>query len=384
MKPGRRVRVTSGDAAVVARAVATLAPRAGEMVAVLVAARGAPDLPALVEELAAADLCFFGGLFPHIVDGEQTHDSGVLAFTLPRLGEPMLCRHLDSDGFEVPDCVSAVRGRAEGSKPTALVLVDGLTANVSRFLETVFHQLGGSVSYWGGGAGVNARTRSACVFTRRGVFQDAAVIALAGGTSRVGVGHGWKEIRGPFVATRSKRNVIAQLNWENAFEVYRGVVERDTPVKITPENFYSIASAYPFALRKQDQEVVVRCAVGLGEGGTLVCVGEVPENAVLSILKGEPALLIEAAGRAAREACPDDASLSLVTHCLVADCYSRRTILGSRFAEEIAAVNEGLGAFGRACSPLGMLTLGEIASPGEGYLDYFNKTCVVASMQGDR
>jgi hypothetical protein len=378
MRAGRRVRVTSADAVTVASAVRRLEPRPDEMVAVLVAEREAPDLEALVAHLADTGCCFFGGLFPHIVDGPQIHDRGVLAFTLPRLGEPMLCRHLDTDGFEIPDCVGALRARAEGSKPTALVLVDGLTANVSRFLAAVFHQIGSTVSYWGGGAGINAHVRRPCVFTRRGVFQDAAVVALAAGTSRLGVGHGWREIRGPFVATRSKRNVIAQLNWENALEVYRGVVERDAPVKITPENFYEVAGAYPFALRKYDQEVVVRCAVAIGEGGTLVCVGEVPENAVLSILKGEPALLVEAAGRAAREACPEDTSQ--VTHCLVADCVSRRTLLGSRFPEEIAAVAAGLGALGQACSPLGMLTLGEIASHGEGYLDYFNKTCVVASL----
>jgi hypothetical protein len=205
------------------------------------------------------------------------------------------------------------------------------------------------------------------------------VIALVARRSRLGVGHGWTEIRGPFVATRTKRNVIAQLNWENAFDVYRGVVERDTRVKITPENFYQVAGAYPFALRKHEQEAVVRCAVAIGEGGSLVCVGDVPENAVLSIVKGEPARLIEAAGRAARDARPHDPAR--LTHCLVADCISRAYLLGARFPEEMAAIIDGLGPAARTCSPLGALTLGEIASHGEGYLEYFNKTCVVASLE---
>jgi hypothetical protein len=378
MSMGRRVRVT-GNASEVRAAVLSLAPDAGEMVAVLVAQHRAPDLDALAAGLAETGISFFGGLFPYIVEGAETYDTGVLAFTLPRLGEPMLARHLDTDHFEVPDCVSQVRGRSTPGKPTAVVLADGLTANISRFLEAIYHQLGGTVSYWGGGAGINAQTRRPCVFTRHGVHRDAAVIALSTGPSRLGVGHGWREIRGPFVATRSRRNVITRLNWENALEVYRGVVERDLPVKITPENFYEVAGAYPFALRKHDQEVVVRCAVAIGEGGALVCVGEVPENAVLSILKGEPGRLVEAAGRAARDARPEDPGR--VTHCLVADCVSRRTLLGRRFPDEIAAVNEGLGAAARSCSPLGMLTLGEIASHGEGYLDYFNKTCVVAAME---
>jgi hypothetical protein len=377
MTTGRRVRVTSGDAGEVRAAVESLEPAADEMVAVLVAESGAPDLQSLAAALAETRHSFFGGLFPRLVEGAETYSAGVLAFTLPKLGEPMLARHLDTDTFEVPDCAAQLRGDG-AAKPTAVVLADGLTANISRFLESIYHQLGGTVSYWGGGAGNSARTRQPCIITRQGVHQDAAVIALVARPSRLGVGHGWREIRGPFVATRSKRNVIAQLNWENAFEVYRGIVERDMPVKITPENFYEVASRYPFALRKHEQEAVVRCAVAIGEGGTLVCVGEVPENAVLSILKGEPTRLVEAAGKAARDARPDD--VSRVTHCLVADCFSRARLLGVRFPEEMAAVNEGLGAAARSCSPLGMLTLGEIASHGEGYLDYFNKTCVVASL----
>jgi len=166
--------------------------------------------------------------------------------------------------------------------------------------------------------------------------------------------------------------------FDSVYDVYRGVVERDMQVKMTPENFYQVAGAYPFALRKHEQEAVVRCAVAVGEGGSLVCVGDVPENAVLSILKGEPAQLVQAAGRAARDARPHDPSQ--VTHTLVADCISRAYLLGDRFPEEMAAINEGLGASARACSPLGVLTLGEIASHGEGYLEYFNKTCVVASL----
>jgi hypothetical protein len=380
MTMARRVRLTSDRTGEVRDAVLALEPGPDEMVAVFVAPQGAPELEALGATLARTEHSFFGGLFPRLVDGSETYDAGVLAFTLPRLGEPMLARHLDTDAFAVPDCAAVVRG-CGGAKPTALVLADGMTPNISRFLEGIYNQLGSTVSYWGGGAGINARNRKPCVMTRAGAYRDAAVVALAARRSRLGVGHGWTEIRGPFVATRSKRNVIAQLNWENAFDVYRGVVERDTQVKITPENFYQVAGAFPFALRKHDQEAVVRCAVALGEGGSLVCVGDVPENAVLSILKGEPDRLVAAAGRAARDARPDDPSR--VTHCLIADCISRAYLLGDRFREEMAAIEEGLGDAGRACSPLGALTLGEIASHGKGYLEYFNKTCVVASLETD-
>src|SRR4051794_1731267 len=376
MDLGRRVFVASGDVAEVRDAVESLAPAGDEMVAVLVARGGAADLERLAAALAETKHCFFGGLFPRILDGTQVHDKGVLAFTLPRLGEPMLARHLDADDFEIPDCSAPMRDALV--KPTAVVLADGLSANICRFLEGVYHQLGGTVSYWGGGAGMNAHPRQPCIITRQGVYQDAAVIALVARPSRLGVGHGWQEIRGPLVATRSKRNVVLQLNWENALEVYRGIVERDTSVKITPENFYDVAAAYPFAVRKHEQEAVVRCAVAIGEGGTLVCAGEIPENAVLYILKAEPTRLVEAAGRAARDARPE--APARVIQCLIADGVSRANLLGRHFAAELAAVHEGLGPAARSCPPIGILTLGQIASHGGGYLEYFNKTCVVATI----
>jgi hypothetical protein len=376
MDTGRRMFVASSDPAEVGDAVESLEPAEHEMVGLFVAQAGAGDVEGLAATLGKTKHCFFGGLFPRIIHGTEVHAKGVLAFTMPRLGEPMLARGLDCDDFEVPDC-SAPMGEAR-VKPTAVVLVDGLSPTICRFLEAIYHQLGGTISYWGGGAGKDAHSRQRCIITRDGVHQDAAVIALVARPSRLGVGHGWQEIRGPLVATRCKRNVILQLNWENPLAVYRAIVEREASVKITPENFYEVAMAYPFAVRKHEQEAVVRCAVAMGEGGTLVCAGEIPENAVLYILKADPARLVEASGQAARQARPEDPSQ--VIQCLIADGVSRANLLGPHFAAELAAVHEGLGPAARSRPPIGILTLGQIASHGRGYLEYFNKTCVVATI----
>jgi len=193
------------------------------------------------------------------------------------------------------------------------------------------------------------------------------------------VRHGWRELKGPFVATRSDRNTIIQLNWRNAFDVYRSTVEADAGVTITTENFFRVASGYPFGIRKEGQEVLVRDPVAVGPGGSLVCVGDVPENAALSILKGEPRLLVSAAGQAAREALLDGGDPARpVRHCLLADCVSRSLFLGERFSEELDEIADGLGGGAEGCQPVGMLTLGEISSHGEGYLEFFNKTSVVA------
>jgi hypothetical protein len=364
----------SAEPGAVARAAEAVGG-ADEMVAVMVAEREAPALEALVAALSATRCSFFGGLFPALIDGRERRETGALVFALPKLAEPLLVRSLDTDRFSVPDALPLVQWH-RGGKPTAVVLVDGLSPNISHFLRAIYYQLGNRVSYWGGGAGSLSLTPRPCVFTREGVHQGAAIIALSTLPARLGVRHGWRELRGPFIATRSAGNVIIQLNWRNAFDVYRATVEADAGTRITPENFFRVASRYPFGIRKEGQEVLVRDPVALGEGGHLVCVGDVPENAALSILKGDPAELIAAAGEAAREAArPGARAASVIRHCLVADCVSRGLYLGDRLSDELGAIADGLGLGTR---PIGMLTLGEISSQGEGFLEFFNKTSVVA------
>ena len=110
----------------------------------------------------------------------------------------------------------------------------------------------------------------------------------------------------------------------------------------------------------------------------MLCVGDVPQNASLTILHGDPTSLIEAAGLAAHEAASSvDGE---VHHCLIADCISRVLFMGEGFRKELDAISTGLGELAKARAPIGVLTLGEISSRGDGYLEFFNKTCVVAAL----
>jgi hypothetical protein len=259
-------------------------------------------------------------------------------------------------------------------KPTAFVLVDGLSAGIEPFLRRVYDELGNSVAYLGGGAGSLSLEQRPCVFCADGVFADAAVVALSPRTCGLGVRHGWLPIAGPLVATRTHRNRIEQLNWEPAFPVYSRIVEADSHRPVQREHFLERAREFPFGLLRDEQETVVRDPIQVDFGDALVCVGSVPENSVLHIMKGVPERLIEAAAGAAHDAArprPGQAMQSLLI-----DCISRAIFLGPRFEEELTAVRSALAASG-APVPVGALTLGEISCRGDGYLEFYNKTAVV-------
>ncbi|MCA8980296.1 MAG: FIST C-terminal domain-containing protein [Planctomycetes bacterium] len=346
----------------------------GEMLAILVAEQDKPNLDEVVAALNETGVRYFGALFPGLILGNDSIETGAIVVRMRSAGEPLLVRGLDRTDFAVPE-MAGIAGSAPGTH-TAVVLVDGLTANVSRLLSELFGRLGNCVHYIGGGAGSLSLKQEPCVFSRDGAFQDAAVIGFIPRGSTLGVRHGWSQFHGPVVATRAAGNVIYELNWQNAFDVYRDALQQFVDEPITKHNIFQITKSFPFGIFKEGQEDVVRDPVAVDDDGGLICVGEVPENAVLNVLNGDSDSLIAAATLAARDCAP--ATGTVLHGAMIVDCVSRTIFLAERFAEELDAVQESLRKLDSQIPLWGMLSLGEISSHGEGYVEFFNKTIVTA------
>ncbi|MBM4152644.1 MAG: hypothetical protein FJ220_03865, partial [Kiritimatiellaceae bacterium] len=107
---------------------------------------------------------------------------------------------------------------------------------------------------------------------------------------------------------------------------------------------------------------------------SLFCVGEVSRGSFVHLLNGTPQSLIAAARKASRlseESAPPGVRERNVTFFI--DCISRALFLGDHLPEEFAAVAGETGLFGA-------MTLGEIANNGCDYLEFYNKTAVVARL----
>lgn len=354
----------------IVKAIRRLNPQAGQAVMILLGEKEMPDITGLISSLNEQDIDFFGGVFPGLIYDDRKYESGAIIKVLPIQAKPFLVQGLDRRDFEMPDFSATIRHGA-----TAMILVDGLTTNIALFLSEMFNQLGNSVRYLGGGAGFISLERKPCVFTPEGCFQDAAVVGVIDLESAVGVRHGWRKIMGPLVATKTRMNVIVELNWRNALEVYREIVEGDSGERITSENFFDVTKGYPFGIYKAEAEDVVRDPIVFNDKGELTCVGEVPENVVLNVLKGDSRSLIDAAGEAVNV--NEALKHTRVQHTLVVDCISRVLFLEEGFAKELEAVKQRVDSIGQDSIPEGILTLGEISSSGDGFVEFFNKTIVV-------
>ena len=334
------------------------------------------DLKKLIADLNQQGYNFFGAIFPAIIYGGKMSKQGAVIHKLPVVEKPFLIRGLENETIKL-GLIESFNREIAGDM-TAMVLVDGLTVNINGFLAGLFNLLAGSVNYIGGGAGSLSLKQKPCLFSNEGLFQDAALVALLRAKSKLGVRHGWEKLAGPVVVTKSVGNTIYELNWRSAFQVYKKIVEIDCGTEINQEKFFDVAKGYPFGMIKDHNERIVRDPISVGPNGELVCVGSVPENSVVDILKGTPSSLIAAAGQAAEEC--SDLDCRQLDSQVIFDCISRVLFLGEHFDEELATVNEKLKIAGFNELPFGALTLGEISSYGDGYLEFFNKTIVAGAI----
>lgn len=312
----------------------------------------------------------FGGTFPQIVYGQEHLSQGIIAVGFPARPKIALIdevSHADLDFDEV--LLEAFPDVTSDKAQCLFVFVDGFATRIGALIDALFNAFGLEINYLGGGCGSLLLQSKPCIISNRGLVQDGAVLALLDLPSGVGVAHGWQPISAAFKVTESHGNIIHTLDWKPAYQVYREIVETHSGQRFTPDNFFSIAKAYPFGIAKLGTEMVVRDPL-LTQGDALVCVGEVLEGSFVRILHGDQASLLAAAAQAhvmARANLGDHPAHAE----LFIDCISRVLFLDDRFSLELQAVHE------RQLPLIGALTISEIANSGKDYLDFYNKTAVV-------
>ncbi|KYG74919.1 hypothetical protein EV198_0571 [Roseivirga ehrenbergii] len=340
----------------------------GKTVVISVAEATSISLTDLIEALNGAGVEFIGGIFPKVISANKVYDEGIVISGFSNVKHTFLVKGLDGLDFQ-PEAFEL-----DASKHFLFTFADGLTQNLSLYLERLYNIYGGDLAYFGAGTGSLSLKQIPSVFNKDGVFQDAAVGLIASSKMALGVKHGWQKVSGPYIVTKSDRNVIQQINWQNAFDVYKAIVEEHGKKEITHDNFFEISKAYPFGILKDSSEYVVRDPIDVNEKGELICIGEVIENTVVDILNGDAETLINAAKEAAKDVM---GKIENPQHAYLSDCISRVLFLEEDYERELKAISSQLNASGE-CMPIeGALTLGEISSFGDGYLQLFNKTVVV-------
>lgn len=161
-------------------------------------------------KLQNSNIKFSGAIVTQVIFDESNYDNALIACEIEK-DKITLIRNLENP---------QLNEESYKNTKSILVLLDGLSANITTFLDSLFNVLPIDVEILGGGAGKLTLQQEPVIFTNDGIFQDAALLISMQSELFVGVENGWEYLEGPFMVTSSEKNVLKSLNFMNAFEVY--------------------------------------------------------------------------------------------------------------------------------------------------------------------
>jgi len=321
-----------------------------------------------------------GGIFPDLVKDGEFCGSGVWLLCFAEMPYYALHENLPADaaGAERAAEVIAAEIRAQLNHTldiTLFMLFDAMVPNISTLLDSLYLYLANRVHYAGGNAGSETFQPMPCLFDSQRIVQNGLLMMLLKQHHGAIVEHGYHAPELTMYATSTHGNRISQINWRPAFEVYQELVRAQYGVEITAENFYQHAVHFPFGIVRANHHVVVRIPVMLAEDGSLLCVGEVPANAVLALLE-KPSVDSNETMHALTDGLASLNGESVGSELLLFYCAGRRMHLGLEAAtSELREFAERT----QAAQIAGAVSLGEIGgSTVRGY-PLFHNAALVAS-----
>ena len=336
------------------------------------------NLPCLQSACRDQGVPLVGGIFPALIDGGGFAAGGVWLLRFNRMPPRFLLADINgaAEGA-VRQLVAATADRlgdeTAGAAPPLLFLVfDGMLPNIATLLAGVYGEIRGRVSYAGVNAGSETFRPLPCLFDSERVVGGGVLGLLLPGATRVAVRHDYPVAETLLRATSTVGNRIIKIDGRPAFEVYREVIAAEYQVAVTHENFYDHAVHFPFGVVLAT-DVVVRIPVAFNDDGSIFCVGEVPPNSALRLLR---------APAAGKSRCVEDLAESLGPvgglPLTAFYCAGRRLHFGAQAADEVVRLQALTGVSAIA----GALTLGEIDCMAKFGFPRFHNAAIVCLAPG--
>jgi len=331
---------------------------------------GVPALQALFRE---ASVPLVGAVFPEIhLDGRFYRQGVLLVLMNPPSGFYRMVEFSPQEGqvmAQVAQLASDIQGELREDQPTTLfMLFDALVPNIGSILEALYLQLAESVHYAGANAGSETFQPMPCLFDHERCIANGLLAILLKPHEGAVLEHSYQVPDELIAATSTEGNRIISIGWQPAFQVYQERIKGLYGIEINQENFYHYAVHFPFGILRADDEVLVRIPVALAEDGSLFCVGEVPEHAVLTLLEAPPVDRLHSTDLLAER------MSGRMAPGLNFYCAGRRLHLGAEAAAtELKQLQSALGV----SQLFGALSLGEIGSSQRGGYPLFHNATLV-------
>ncbi|HMA11959.1 MAG TPA: FIST C-terminal domain-containing protein, partial [Steroidobacteraceae bacterium] len=278
------------DAAIAASLASWRAERPKMGVLALLPEAEKDNIKRLQSLCAQHQVVLVGAVFPALIERGEFRTQGVWLLRFDEMPDVALHENLPRDAAGAAHVAQQIGGwiRAQingDEQVTLFLLFDALVPNISTLLDELYLQLANRVHYVGANAGSETFQPMPCLFDNTRTIQNGVLLMLLQPHLGAMLAHGYAAPPRMISATSTEGNRIRQIDWRPAFEVYQELVRTQSGVEVTRENFYQHAVHFPFGIIRANHEVLVRIPVALEEDGSLFCVGEVPANAVLTLLE---------------------------------------------------------------------------------------------------
>jgi len=222
-----------------------------------------------------------------------------------------------------------------------LVLSDGLKINGSDLVRGLKEHLPENVAVTGGLSGDGGRFEETLVIWDGPPEKDTvAVLGLYGNRLKVGYGSlgGWDPFGPDRLITRSKGNVLYELDGKSALELYKKYLGEHA------KGLPATGLLFPLSLRTKEGETgVVRTILSVNEEDqSMTFAGDVPEGAYVRLMKANFDRLIDGAVGAAKTSYQAIGSSSPDLALLIS-CVGRKMVLKQRVEEEVEGVRDVMG-----------------------------------------
>jgi hypothetical protein len=254
------------------------------------------------------------------------------------------------------------------------VLSDGTKVNGSALIRGLRSALGDGVVITGGLAGDGARFATTLV----GMDAQPApgnVVAVGFYGEAIQVGHGsvggWEAFGPQRVITRSRDNVLYELDGEPALALYKKYLGDDAA------RLPGSALHFPLSIRRSGhgEGELVRTVLSVDESAqSMTFAGDMPEGAAVQLMRGSMARLVAGAGDAAQQAkLEPERSLAILVSCI-----GRKLLMGQRASDEVEEVARVLGT---ETAMLGFYSYGEFSPhSATGLCELHNQTMTVTTL----
>lgn len=223
-----------------------------------------------------------------------------------------------------------------------MILSDGLNINGAELVNGIENKLPGNITVTGGLAGDGSNFNETVVCDKSGKPVSNCIAALGFYGEKISVGYGsnggWDSFGLERLVTKSKGNVLYELDGKPALQLYKQFLGDKA------EGLPASGLLFPLSLREDGiQEPVVRTILGVNEQDqSMTFAGCIPEGAYVRLMKANVDRLINGAENSAittTEILPKDRA----EIAILISCVGRKLVLKQLIEEEVEAVSDVIG-----------------------------------------